>query len=254
MNNNAKYKSGEVLMIKMGIELENARSKYFHLFPNFLKHPLFVGTLDQKVLNLRPLRVESFSYYMDYDEYIYELSTEINGEKVKFSKLENFLVPPIVEKRVFPDSRTIYDFENQLVNGTYKEKHEATLKLNENNFQPKNTEQAINYYLHSKDFVTLTTYGEKAVAPLLEYLFICADEEMAPEIFSAFLHLGQHSIIPLLHLLTLPEYEHRDLVYYVLGEIGNEKCIDFFEAMRKQETKYINELNDGLTRLKSRLK
>ncbi len=254
MNNNPKYKTGEVLMIKMGIELENERSKYVRFFPKFLKHPLFVSTLDQKVFSLRPLRVEGFSYYMDFDEYIYELSTDLNGEKVKFRKLENFLVPPIVEKRVYPDSRTISDFENQLVNGTYKEKYEATLKLKENNFQPKNTEQAINYYLHSRDFVTLTTYGEEAIAPLLEYLFVCADEEMAPEIFGAFLHLGQHSIIPLLHLLTVPEYEHRDLVYYVLGEIGNEKSVEFFEAMQRQETKYINELNDGLTRLKSRLK
>jgi len=254
MKSNPKYQTGEVLMLKMGIELENERSKYFRFFPKFITHPLFVSTLDQKVLSLRPLKVESFSYYMDFDEFIYELSTDLNGEKVKFRKLENFLIPPIVERTVYPDYRIISDLENQLVDGTYKERYEATQKLKESNFQPKNADQAINYYLHSKDFVSLTAYGEKAVAPLLEYLFVCSDEEMAPEIFSAFLHLERHSIIPLLHLLTVPQYEHRDLIYYVLGEVGNEKCIEFFEALSRQETKYINELKEGLEKLKSRLK
>ncbi len=254
MNENPKYKTGQVLMLKMGIELENERSKYFRFFPKFIKHPLTVSSLDQKVLSLRPLKVEGFSYFKDLNEYYYELSTDLNGETVKFRKLENFLVPPIVERVFYPENRTRKEFENQLVNGTYKERFEAAKKLEEINYQPTTSDQAVNYYLHTRDFVTMTSFGEKSVMPLLEYLFVCSDEEIVPEIFAAFMNLGKHSINVLLHLLTVPDYEHRDLVYYVLGEIGNEKCIEFFEALSRQETKYRNELNEGLGKLKLRLR
>ena len=57
MQNKPKYKIGDKLFLKMGVSLEYERSKYFKYFPEFLKHPLYVEYIDQKVLSLKPLNV-----------------------------------------------------------------------------------------------------------------------------------------------------------------------------------------------------
>ncbi|MBN2890878.1 MAG: hypothetical protein JXL97_03345 [Bacteroidales bacterium] len=254
MQNEPKYKIGEQLFLKMGVNLENARSKYLNYFPKFLSHPLYAGYLDQKVLLMKPLKVVKYSYFADLNEYYYDLTTSLNGEIVTFRKLENFLTQPIVAKIAKKENSeiSIKELTNKLINGEYIDKVNSAIKLKKMEFIPQNVELAIPYYLYTDDFVNLVKYDEKVVVPLLEYLFICADEKKVPDIFGAFMQLGEHSIAPLLHLFTIPRYEHRDLVYYVLGEIGNAECIEYFETMKQQEDKYIRELTEGLQKLINR--
>ena len=255
MQNEPKYKIGEQLFLKMGVELENARSKYLSYFPKFISHPLYAGYLDQKVLSLKPLKVVKYSYFADLNEYYYDLTTPLNGEIVTFRKLERFLTQPIVSKIVQKNriDDNIEELKYNLIHGDYKDKVESANKLKENGFVPNNEEIAISYYLYTNDYVNLVEFGDNAVVPLLEYLFVCADEKKVPDIFGAFIQLGESAIAPLLHLFTIPHYEHRDLVYYVLGEIGNSECIQFFETMKQQEDKYMAELNEGLEKLRNRL-
>ena len=255
MQDEPKYKIGEQLFLKMGVNLENARSKYLNYFPKFISHPLYAGYLDQKVLSMKPLKVVKFSYFADLNEYYYDLTTSVNGEIVTFRKLENFLTQPIVAKIIQKNrlDKNIEELKNDLTHGDYIDKVHSAKKLKEKGFNPENENFAIPYFLYTDDYVSLVSYGEKAVVPLLEYLFVCTDEQKVPEIFAAFMNLGEPAISPLLHLFTIPHYEHRDLVYYVLGEIGNYECIKFFDAMKQQEDKYLNELNEGLEKLKTRL-
>ena len=254
MQNKPKYKIGDKLFLKMGIILENERSKYLKYFPKFLKHPLYVGYIDQKALSLKSLKVVKFGYFQEFNEYYYELTTSLNGEIVTFRKFENFLTPPIISQITQKEKYdiSIEQLKNKLIEGEYLDKVNSAKKLKENGFIPQSYELGIPYYLYTDDYVNLVEFEEKSVVPLLEYLFICADEKKAPEIFAAFLNLGEPAIAPLLHLFTIPHYEHRDLVYYVLGEIGNAECIKFFEAMKQQEDKYISELTEGLEKLKNR--
>jgi hypothetical protein len=255
MQNEPKYKIGEQLFLKMGVNLENARSKYLNYFPKFLSHPLYAGYLDQKVLLMKPLKVVKHSYFADLNEYYYDLTTSLNGEIVTFRKLERFLTQPIVSEIVQKNrtEKNIEELKNDLIHGDYLDKVNSANNLKEKGFVPHSEEVAIPYYLYTNDYVNLVEFGENVVVPLLEYLFICADEKKVPDIFGAFMQLGESAIAPLLHLFTIPHYEHRDLVYYVLGEIGNSECIQFFETMKQQEDKYMAELNEGLEKLKNRL-
>ncbi len=76
--------------------------------------------------------------------------------------------------------------------------------------------------------------------------------EKVPHIFFTFKQLGLASEKSLLHLFTIPEYEHRHYVYDTLSDIGIKICIDFFEAMKLQDTEYQDKIDKGLQQLRTR--
>ena len=57
MRNSPKYKIGETIYLRLGPNLENARSKYMGLFPKFVKHKLYAGYTDQIVLRMKPMKI-----------------------------------------------------------------------------------------------------------------------------------------------------------------------------------------------------
>ena len=254
MRNSPKYKIGETIYLRLGPNLENARSKYMGLFPKFVKHKLYAGYTDQIVLRMKPMKIVGCSYFLDLEEYYYDLQVEVDGETFTIRKLEEFLVP-LVESRVVPVKEPDYSIEfceDKLLNGDHLERIKFAKLLDTPIYEPSKAEVGVRYYIALSKFDKLLQYGDKSVMPLLEYLFICADTEKIPYIFNTFKQLGTSSEIPLLHLFTIPEYEHRQYVYDILGDIGSKQCIEYSEAMKKQDNKYQDRINEGLSKLKKR--
>jgi hypothetical protein len=254
MTTNPKYKVGETVYLRLGTNLENARNKYLRLFPKFLKHPLYAGYSDQIALKMKPLKILKTNYFLDLDQHYYDLQAEVDGQFYTIRKLEEFLVPPI-ESKVVSTTKPLYSTEyceNKLINGDHNERLEFAQVLGKTNYQPTTAAVGVRYYISLSKFDKLLQYGELSVMPLLEYLFICADTDKIPYIFYTFKQLGVTSEIPLLHLFTIPEYEHRQYVYDILGDIGTKNCIEYFEAMKRQDNKYQDRINEGLEKLRNR--
>lgn len=251
-----KYRVGETVYLRLGTNLENARFRYMKLFPKFLKHPLFGGYLDQIVLKMKPLKITRTAFLGDYEiqECYYDLRVEVDGEIITIRKLESFLVP-LIESRVVPIQEPTYSkeyCEEKLLNGDHLDRIKFANILNSSSYFPTNAEIGVRYFIALSKFDQLLQYGKESVLPLLEYLFICADTEKIPYIFYTFKQLGTISEIPLLHLFTIRDYEHRRYVYDILGDIGSKQCIEYFEAMKKQDNKYQDRINEGLEKLKRR--
>ena len=254
MNSNPKYKIGETIYLRLGANLEDARSKYLGLFPKFLKHRLYAGYTDQIALRMKPMKIVGCSYFLDLEEYYYELQVEVDGEIFTIRKLESFLCP-LIESRVVPITEPDYQIsycEEKILKGDHLERIKFAKLLDNPLYEPSTTEIAVNYYIALSKFEKLLKYGPASIMPLWEYLVICADTEKIPYIFYTFKHLSGQTEIPLLHLLTIPEYEHRQYVYDILSDIGTENCIEYFEAMKQQDNKYQDRISEGLEKLKRR--
>lgn len=94
--------------------------------------------------------------------------------------------------------------------------------------------------------------NDKEATILAISMGLLADYNKIPQIFITFRKIGEPSVIPLLHLLMIPQYEFRNFVYDVLGEIGTKECIQYFEVMLGQENKYLVELNRAILKLKNK--
>jgi len=254
----AKFKIGDTLMIKTSKSLEAARYGFVDYFPKFVGQPIFVGHLDLQVMFLRPLTVKEISFSSNLNKYVYHLSFTAQEQDLSCHKLEDFLTEYInyaadnIESLIQSEVYTINNekYEQELLSDDFITRYKAASRLK--NYQPTSAKFGIPYYIAKGEFDKLKQFGNQVIEELFTYLLVCSDDNSIHKIFKLFREFGETSIGPLLHLFTIPNYEFRYKAYEILGEIGNRQCIDYFELMRQNETKYQFELESNLLKLKNK--